>query len=72
MSQVIRCQPPVLEQGSGESKSYNESGEVKVGRLEVWKFGRINGQMDGWIDLLVGGDDDRDGKREEEGGEQSP
>lgn len=41
---VSVCQPPVLEQGSGESKSdsesdsesesENESGEVKVGRLE--------------------------------------
>lgn len=48
--------------GSGESKSDSESGEVKVGR--------ISGQMDGWIDLLVGGNGDPDGKggegREEE------
>ena len=44
--------------GSGESKSDSdsdsESGEVKVGR--------ISGQMDGWIDLLVGGNGDLDGK----------
>lgn len=35
-SACSRCQPKVPEQGSGESKSKsdNESGEVKVGRLE--------------------------------------
>jgi hypothetical protein len=38
------------EQESGESKSDNDSGEVKVGR--------ISGQMDGWIDLLVRGNGD--------------
>lgn len=48
----------VSRHGSGESKSDSdsgsESGEVKVGR--------ISGQMDGWIDLLVGGNGDLDGK----------
>lgn len=42
------------KQGSGESRSNSESGEVKVGRMD--------GSLDEWIDLLVGGVSDRDGK----------
>lgn len=41
------------KQGSGENRSNSESGEVKVGRMD--------GRLEEWIDLLVGGVGDGDG-----------